>query len=262
MWERVELTGKKMLTNRMSRKEKRSTSSRETLQAEEEIGTFVQNRWSQPICSKMQPGKKRSPNRQIKNDQSTHLFCFIYLMAPRCYQEPRGKSPVITIEKIRFFSLKKRRAILRRKNKQDGSEYRKERNESGQGGSHGLREDPFHDELRRGGGREGEGAPGRGGGGDPADDGPIVELARGVLRDGAGREERGRRRRRRRRVGRERAPGGGAPGAGEELERVQRRLRRPQLAGGHGGRADPGIGHARGGRGSYGEGRSVLRVSE
>jgi len=133
-----------------------------------------------------------------------------------------------------------------------------------------LREDPFHDELRRGGGREGEGAPGRGGGGDPADDGPIVELARGVLRDGAGREERGRRRRRRRRVGRERAPGGGAPGAGEELERVQRRLRRPQLAGGHGGRAGPGIAHARGaGRGGAGElwrwrgaKCGVMRVSE
>jgi hypothetical protein len=106
---------------------------------------------------------------------------------------------------------------------------------SGQG-SHGLREDPFHDELRRGRGREGEGAPGRGG-----DDAPVVQLARGVLRDGAGREC-GRRRRRR---GRERAPGG-APGAGEELERVERRLRWPQLAGGHGGRAGPRIAHARG----------------
>ena len=80
-----------------------------------------------------------------------------------------------------------------------------------------MREDPFHDELRRGGGREGEGAPGRGGGGDPADDGPVVELARGVLRNGAGRE-RGRRRRWRR--GRERVPRRG-PGAGEELERVE-----------------------------------------
>lgn len=103
---------------------------------------------------------------------------------------------------------------------------------SGQG-SHGLREDPFHDELRRGRGREGEGAPGRGG-----DDAPVVQLARGVLRDGADRE-RGRRR------GRGRAPGC-APGAGEELERVERRLRRPQLAGGHGGRAGPRIAHARG----------------
>lgn len=132
----------------------------------------------------------------------------------------------------------------------DRTEKRKEEGTSE--GSHGLREDPFHDELRRGGGREGEGAaPGRGGGGDPADDGAVVELARGVLGDGAGR-----RRRRRRRVGRERAPRRGAPGAGEELERVQRRLRRPQLAGGHGGRARPGIAHVR----ARGGGQAVMEV--
>ena len=78
MWERVELTGKKMLTNRMSRKEKRSTSSRETLQAEEEIGTFVQNRWSQPICSKMLPGKKKPESANKKRPKHTSFLFYLF----------------------------------------------------------------------------------------------------------------------------------------------------------------------------------------
>jgi hypothetical protein len=103
--------------------------------------------------------------------------------------------------------------------------------------AHRLREDPFHDELRRGGGREGEGTPpGRRGVGWREGAAVAVELARGVLGDWA--DERGRRRRQRR--GPERAAGG-APGAGEELKGVERRLRRPQLAGG----AGPRVAHGR-----------------
>jgi hypothetical protein len=113
--------------------------------------------------------------------------------------------------------------------------------------AHRLREDPFHNELRRGRGREGEGAtsgrPGVGG----REGASVVELARGVL--GYGADERGRRRRRRRWP--ERAAGC-APGAGEELERIERRLRRPELAGG----AGPRIAHARVGGGVKEGGRS------
>jgi hypothetical protein len=96
-----------------------------------------------------------------------------------------------------------------------------------------LREDPLHDELRGGSGGEGEGAPRRGEGG------PVVDHLAcggggggGVLGDGADTEHRGGRGRGRGRARGVEGGGGGAPRAGEELERVERRLRGAQVPGG------------------------------
>ena len=94
-------------------------------------------------------------------------------------------------------------------------------------GTHRLRHDPVHDELRGGRGREGEGAA-RGG---PSAGAGAVELPGDVLGDGGARPGGHCQRRARRRRGGERAGDvgrGRAPGPGQELQRVTRRLRRPE----------------------------------
>jgi hypothetical protein len=94
--------------------------------------------------------------------------------------------------------------------------------------THRLRHDPVHDELRGGRGREGEGAPG---GRPSAARAVAVELPGDVLGDGGARPGGHCQRRGRRGRGGERAGDvgrGRAPGPGQELQRVTRRLRRPE----------------------------------
>jgi hypothetical protein len=94
---------------------------------------------------------------------------------------------------------------------------RMDEEKSGEGGTRTYhrrrRHDPVQDELRGGGGREGEGGPGGG-----------VELPGDVLGDGGPGGQRGRERTGDV-VGRGRRH---APGAGQELQRVPRRLRRAE----------------------------------